>query len=255
MRSGHTDVVPIDGQPWDTDPLIVEKDGRLFGRGTCDMKGFLAIGLGMIPDMLKSGMKRPIHFALSYDEEVGCLGAPDMIVEMARELPPHAVIVGEPSSMRVINAHKGMTGMETIVTGHEAHSSQTHRGVSAVMTAARLITFLDDMAKEKAAGPHSTDGFEPPYTSIHVGVVRGGTATNIISRECRFNWDVRNARRQLPRHLDRFYDYCDSLLPEMKAIAPEANIETIVHCRSATVRAHDGRAERLKQLSGRNWPR
>ena len=95
-----------------------------------------------------------------------------MIVEMARELPkPHAVIVGEPSSMRVINAHKGMTGMETIVTGHEAHSSQTHRGVSAVMTAARLITFLDDMAQEKAAGPHSTDGFEPPYTSIHVGVV------------------------------------------------------------------------------------
>ena len=151
VLSGHTDVVPVDGQPWDTDPFsIVEKGGKLYGRGTCDMKGFLAIGLGMIPDMLKSGMTRPIHFALSYDEEVGCLGAPDMIVEMARELPkPHAVIVGEPSSMRVINAHKGMTGMETIVTGHEAHSSQTHRGVSAVMTAARLITFLDDMAKEK----------------------------------------------------------------------------------------------------------
>ena len=258
VLSGHTDVVPIDGQPWDTDPFsIVEKDGRLFGRGTCDMKGFLAIGLGMIPDMLKSGMKRPIHFALSYDEEVGCLGAPDMIVEMARELPkPHAVIVGEPSSMRVINAHKGMTGMETIVTGHEAHSSQTHRGVSAVMTAARLITFLDDMAQEKAAGPHSTDGFEPPYTSIHVGVVRGGTATNIISRECRFNWDVRNVPEDSYQDiLDRFYDYCDSLLPEMKAIAPEANIETVVHVAAPPLRPepHDGRAERLaKQLSGRN---
>jgi acetylornithine deacetylase len=258
VLSGHTDVVPVDGQPWDTDPFsVVEKDGKLFGRGTCDMKGFIAIGLAHVPQMLSQGMKKPIHFALSYDEEVGCLGAPDMIARLAAELPqPHGVIVGEPSSMRVINAHKGMTGMETIVTGYEAHSSQTHRGVSAVMTAARLITFLDDMAKEKANGTHSTEGFVPPYTSIHVGVVHGGTAANIISRECKFRWDVRNIPEDDYQDvLDRFYDYCDSLIPEMRAIAPQANIETIVHVAAPPLRPEsaDGRAERLaKQLTGRN---
>lgn len=257
VLSGHTDVVPVDGQPWDSDPFeVVERDGKLYGRGTCDMKSFYAIALAMVPDMLRAGLQRPIHFALSYDEEVGCLGAPDMIRRIATELPePHAVIVGEPTSMRVVNAHKGMTGMETIVTGHEAHSSQTHRGVSAVMTAARLITFLDDLAQEFAARP-SAQPFEPRHTSIHVGVVNGGTAPNIISRECRFRWDVRCIPEDDPQEiLDRFYEKCDELLPKMRAVAPEANIETLVNFAAPALAPEsvDGRAERLaKQLAKQN---
>jgi acetylornithine deacetylase len=257
VLSGHTDVVPVDGQPWDNDPFeVVESNGLLYGRGTCDMKSFFAIALALVPDMLQAKMQRPIHFALSYDEEVGCLGAPDMIKRIAAELPePQAVIVGEPTSMRVVNAHKGMTGMETIVTGHEAHSSQTHRGVSAVMNAARLITFLDDLAEEFAGRP-SAQPFEPRHTSIHVGVVKGGTAANIISRECRFRWDVRSIPEDDPQEiLDRFYAKCDEMLPKMQAIAPETNIETIIHVAAPALapEPNDGRAERLaKQVAKQN---
>ncbi|MGB0853330.1 MAG: M20/M25/M40 family metallo-hydrolase, partial [Pikeienuella sp.] len=139
ILSGHTDVVPVDGQAWDTDPFVVtERDGKLFGRGTCDMKGFNAIGLAMVPDMLEAGLKRPVQIALSYDEEVGCLGAPSMIAEMGETLPPAAAcIVGEPSMMKVVTQHKGSVGFSTSVHGFEIHSSLMHEGVSAVMTAAR----------------------------------------------------------------------------------------------------------------------
>ena len=176
VLSGHTDVVPVDGQPWDTDPFtLTERGGRLYGRGTCDMKSFSACGLALVPEMVAAGLKRPIHFALSYDEEVGCQGAPSMIAELVDHLPaPRAVIVGEPSDMRLVNAHKGISGYETVVTGHEAHSSQTHRGVSAVMNAARLIHCLDEMARECASRPRPESGFVPPYTTIHVGMVKGG---------------------------------------------------------------------------------
>ena len=192
VLSGHTDVVPVDGQPWNSDPFsVVERDGKLYGRGTCDMKSFYAIALALLPEMNK--LKKPIHFALSYDEEVGCQGAPRMIRQIANTLPrPDAVIIGEPTEMKVVTAHKGITGVHTVVTGHEAHSSQTHRGVSAVMTAANLIHWLDQQAhKRREHGPHDSE-FEPPYTTIHVGTIQGGTAINIISRHCEFGWDVRH---------------------------------------------------------------
>lgn len=258
VLSGHTDVVPVDGQPWDSDPFKVsEKGGRLYGRGTADMKSFYAIALAMVPQMLERGLERPIHFALSYDEEIGCLGAPQMIARMAAELPaPRAVLVGEPTNMHVVTAHKGITGVETVVTGHEAHSSQTHRGVSAVMTAARLITFLEDMARENAAGAASQTAFVPPYSTIHVGTVHGGTATNIISRECAFSWDIRCIPEEQPQDfLDRFDRYCrEEILPQMRAVAPAASIVSTIGCAVPPLQPEpDGRAEALaRQLTGYN---
>ena len=256
--SGHTDVVPVDGQPWDTDPFtLVQKDGRLYGRGTADMKSFYAVALALLPKMLERTLQRPIHLALSYDEEVGCLGAPRMIERIASELPrSRAVLVGEPTSMCVVNAHKSLTGLETVVTGHEAHSSQSHRGVSAVMTAARLISFLEDMARENAGGTPSGMPFEPPFSTIHVGTVQGGTATNIISRECRFSWDVRCIPEDDPQtFLHRFAEFCgDQILPNMRAIAPEADIVTHIWASAPALQPEpDGEAEMLaKQLTGYN---
>ncbi|TEA77066.1 acetylornithine deacetylase [Allopusillimonas ginsengisoli] len=248
VLSGHTDVVPVDGQPWDTDPFtIVQKDGRLYGRGTCDMKSFSAIGLAMVPDLLRRGLKRPIHFALSYDEEIGCFGAPSMIDRLTTDIArPSAVIVGEPTSMRPIVAHKGIAALRTTVTGYEAHSSQVQRGVSAVTTAARLITFIDDMMAENKARAAADCPFVPPYTTLHVGVVHGGTALNIISRECAFVWDI----RALPgddwrQYLERFQAYADSLLPAMRAIAPQASIDTEILADAPPLRDQGGAAQQL----------
>ncbi|NYT86396.1 acetylornithine deacetylase [Pollutimonas harenae] len=231
VLSGHTDVVPVDGQPWDTDPFVLtEKDGKLYGRGTCDMKSFIAVALAAVPDMLSAGLARPIHFALSYDEEVGCVGAPALIERMVHEIAkPSAVIVGEPTSMQPISAHKGLGAVRTTVIGHEAHSSQMQRGVSAVMTAARLITFLDDMMLSNKAKARPDCAFVPPYTTVHVGLVHGGTALNIISRECSFTWDVRTLPDENWRdYLDSFERYANSLLPAMQAISPSASITTEV---------------------------
>ena len=257
VLSGHTDVVPVDGQPWDTDPFaVVERGGRLYGRGTSDMKSFSAIALALVPDMLARGLKRPIHLALSYDEEVGCLGAPAMISKIAAEVPrPAAVIVGEPTSMKVVTAHKGITVMETVVTGHEAHSSQTHRGVSAVMTASRLVAKLDEMARAAADNPSALP-FEPPFTTIHVGMIEGGTAANIISRRCSFVWDIRHIPEDDPMvHVDRLHAWCEAeVLPPMRRVAPETSIETtMVNQAPAFGPEENGEAERIaRALTGDN---
>ena len=258
VLSGHTDVVPVEADTWASDPFtLTERNGRLYGRGTADMKSFSAIALALVPEMLARGLARPIHLALSYDEEVGCLGAPDMIARIAAELPaPCAVVVGEPTGMQVVTAHKGIMGLETVVTGHEAHSSQTHRGVSAVMTAARLITRLDDMARQNAAGRPSQTAFEPPYSTIHVGTVRGGTATNVISRECRFRWDIRCIPEDDPHaFLNHFERYCrDDVLPGMRALSPSTDIVTHVASNVPALGPEiDGEAEALvRRLTGSN---
>jgi acetylornithine deacetylase len=200
VLSGHTDVVPVDGQPWTSDPwTLTERDGRLFGRGTCDMKGFIALGLAAAPDFARANLQRPIHFALSYDEEVGCLGAPSMIRELVRHLPPPAaVIVGEPTSMEVVGAHKGISSWRVTVTGHEAHSSLTHLGVSANMVAVELMHDLAELARslEQAADPAS--GFVPPHATLTIGQVNGGTAVNILARECTFVFDLRTLPHEDP---------------------------------------------------------
>lgn len=229
VLSAHTDVVPVDGQPWDTDPFtLVERDGRLYGRGTADMKSFPAVALALLPDILEAGLKRPLHLALSYDEEVGCIGAPAMIARIAAELPrPGAVIVGEPTSMGVVLAHKGCYVLRTTVTGHEVHSSQIDRGVSAVMTAARLVNLVGDMAAENAAAADPACGFDPPFTTLQVGTIEGGTAANITARHCSFVWDI----RPLPgddwtRYRDRFEAECERLRAAMRRISPDCDIRT-----------------------------
>lgn len=255
VLSGHTDVVPVDGQAWDSDPFsVVERDGRLYGRGTADMKGFIAIALALVPEMVARDLKRPIHLALSYDEEVGCIGAPYMISEMAKVLPkPMAVIVGEPTSMRIINAHKGIADFTTTVTGHEAHSSQVGKGVSAVMTAARLITFLEQMMDENRAAASADSPFDPPYTTIHVGTIEGGTAVNIISRHCQFSWDVRTVPGDTPQQFaDRLRTHCEPIIEEMRSISSRCNIVTETNSDAPALEAETaGTAEHLcKHLTG-----
>ncbi len=255
ILSGHTDVVPVEGQPWDTNPFqVVEKNGRLYGRGTADMKSFMAIALALVPKMLERGLRKPIHFALSYDEEIGCFGAPSMIDEMAELLPlPMAVIVGEPTSMRIINANKGIGYYTTTVTGFEAHSSQVDRGVSAVMTAARLVTFLEDMMLDNRRNLSLDSPFEPPYTSVHVGVIKGGTAFNIIARHCSFDWDVRTIPSETPRdYIDKLNSHCEPLIKQMKKVSTACDIVTTVNVQTPGLKPEEeGAAELLcKHLSG-----
>ena len=190
ILSGHTDVVPVVGQDWDTDPFsVVEKDGKYFGRGTCDMKGFDALALATIPKALKKGIKRPIQIALSYDEEVGCIGAPFMAAEMAKLMPKaSAAIIGEPSMMKAVSGHKGGLGIKTHVRGFEVHSSLQHIGVSAIHEAAKLIEWANEMNIINASKESSdaTKMFVPPYTTVHVGTIEGGTANNITAKDCYF---------------------------------------------------------------------
>lgn len=258
VLSGHTDVVPVDGQDWLSDPFtVVERQGKLYGRGTSDMKSFYAIALALVPEMLSAGLRKPIHFALTYDEETGCLGAPSLIDEIAANVPaPRAVFVGEPTSMQVVTAHKGAAGVRTQVIGHEAHSSQVHRGVSAVMVAARLVTWLEDRMHANAARADADSPFEPSYTSMTCGTIRGGTAANIIARQCEFKWDVRSLPNEDARDVvDEFRNYCErEVLPPMRAIATECDIITeLTSYVPGLAREPNGDAEQLaRMLTGDN---
>lgn len=228
--SGHTDVVPVTGQDWDGDPFrLSERGGRLYGRGTADMKSFLALALALVPEMQAKPLSRPLHLAFSYDEEVGCVGAPAMIAKLGPDLPkPAVVFVGEPTGMKVVSAHKGIRCFRTRVTGYETHSSQTHRGVSAVMTAARLVAHLDDMARARAAAPDPDSLFDPPYTTIHVGLFEGGTATNIIARHAEFMCDIRNLPEDDPAAIQAEFEawFAAEIVPAMRAKHPGAGIAT-----------------------------
>jgi acetylornithine deacetylase len=197
VLSGHSDVVPVDGQAWNSDPFEAQLRGsRLYGRGTADMKSFIAIALSLVPEMLAANLKRPIHIAISHDEEDGLVGAPALISALEAEIPtPAAVIVGEPTEMSVVEAHKGITGYRTTVIGHEAHSSQPHLGVSAIMMGAKLMAHIGQVAEMLAAEPPLDSDFTPPHSTISIGVVSGGTSPNILARQCEFIWDVRATSR------------------------------------------------------------
>ena len=229
ILSGHTDVVPVDGQDWSTDPFtVVEKNGRLYGRGTCDMKGFDALALWAVPLALEAGVKRPLQIALSYDEEIGCTGAPPMIDRMVAALPKaDAVIVGEPSMMKAVTGHKGNIGYEAHARGYEVHSSIMDRGVSAVMEAARVIDWANAVnAANRAKVPGAVDAmFDPPWTTCHVGRVWGGTAHNITARDCRFDVDFRVVPGEsIEDWRARLFAKVAEIDAGMKAVVPETGI-------------------------------
>lgn len=257
ILSGHTDVVPVDGQDWVTDPwTVTEKDGRLYGRGTCDMKGFLALALAAVPKMLAADLKRPIQLALSYDEEVGCAGVIPMVHEMATKLPKAEMcIVGEPSMMKVVSGHKGALGFHTHVHGFEVHSSLVHRGVSAITHAARLIDWHRTTMAANAAAADPDNPYEPPYTTLHNGLIEGGTAGNITAKDCWFVSDIRILPGEDPDDWDRRYRaFAAEVEAEMKAVVPETRIDVQYRPQVPALDAEeDGPAESLvRRLTGDN---
>ncbi|MEZ5668141.1 MAG: acetylornithine deacetylase [Alphaproteobacteria bacterium] len=230
VLSGHTDVVPVEGQPWTADPFgLVARDNRLYGRGTADMKSFIGIVLALGPEFLARSLRRPIWLLASYDEEVGCIGVRDALPALkAPEVDPLAIIVGEPTGMRVCNAHKGVHAFRTTVTGLEAHSSRIHRGVNAIVYAARIVDFIAGLAAARQAAADRDNGFDPPFTSLHVGRIRGGTALNIVPRICSFDWEIRNLPSDDPQPLvDRVAAFVASdILPAMHAVDPQTGVTT-----------------------------
>ena len=259
VLSGHTDVVPVDGQPWTTDPWTLTRRGeRLHGRGTCDMKGFLALALAAAPEVVAAAPRRPVHLAFSYDEEVGCLGAPDMIAEMVRELPrPAVVIVGEPSDMSAVSGHKGIATFGLSLRGREAHSSLPEQGVSAIMEALPLLSRLHALAARLREDAAAASPFDPPYPTLTVGVLRGGTAGNILARDCEAVFDLRTPPGMDPMAvLAPLFAEVAALDVRLKARAPEAGAALLRRSLTpALAPEQEGAAEALaRRLAGDNGP-
>jgi acetylornithine deacetylase len=259
--SGHTDVVPVDGQAWSSDPFtLTRRDNRFYGRGVADMKGFLALALAAAPALALAGrpLQRPVQLAFSYDEEVGCLGAPSMIKVLAEEGPrPALVIVGEPTGMQAVSGHKGIATFKVTVTGKEAHSSLTHLGVSAIMAATRLMAVLADLAEALAHGADRSSPFLPPGPSLTIGQVNGGTAVNILARECVFVFDLRCPPGvDATAALEPFFRAAAAMDAELKAQAPEAGVQVKVRSNTPPLAPEtSGDAERLaRRLAGDNGP-
>lgn len=227
--SGHTDVVPIDGQDWSVDPWKVsEADGKLFGRGTCDMKSFVAICLAFAPRFAEARLSEPVHFAFSYDEEVGCVGVRPLLEHLsAKPVRPRMAIIGEPTDMKVVNAHKGKLSHTCRVHGFECHSSLAPSGVNAIEYAARLIGKLIEMAEDKARNGPFNEAYDVPHTTIHTGVIHGGTALNIVPKDCWFDFEFRNLPIDDPQALmKQVTDYAEQVLvPQMQAIRPNTGID------------------------------
>jgi acetylornithine deacetylase len=258
VLSGHTDVVPVDGQNWASDPFTLTRRGaRLYGRGTCDMKGFLALALAIVPAVAR-GTARPVHLAFSYDEEVGCLGAPSMIRELVADLPPPvAVIVGEPTGMEVVSGHKGISTWRVTVHGHEAHSSLTHLGVSANMVAVRLMNRLAALADNLEHHADPASRFHPPHATLTIGQIQGGTAVNILARECVFLFDLRAPPGQDPDEIIApFLSVCAAEDAALKLRYPDAGVSVVRRSSTPSFAPEpDGAAELLaRRLAGDNGP-
>ncbi|MCH9780958.1 MAG: acetylornithine deacetylase [Alphaproteobacteria bacterium] len=253
LFSGHSDVVPVDGQPWDTDPFVTtEKAGKIYGRGTCDMKGFSACFLAMAATLRDLPRTKPFHFMLSYDEEVGCIGAPFVIEALGKTLPrPDLVVVGEPTLMRPVSGHKAIASFETTVTGYEIHSSRLPQGVSAVEYGARVADYLFQQNQRMAID----DRFDPPHTTIHVGVMKGGTARNIVALHCGLEWEIRGTPDfDMSLFMQDFEQFTAQLERTMQAVHPATSIRTVPqHSVVGFAPRLDSEAEQLaRSITGEN---
>ncbi|MFO6462942.1 acetylornithine deacetylase [Jannaschia sp. KMU-145] len=259
VLSGHTDVVPVDGQDWSTDPFeVVERDGKLFGRGTCDMKGFDALALAMVPYALSLDLRRPLQIALSYDEEVGCVGAPPMIDDMLAHLPrAAAALIGEPTMLRAVTGHNASILFKVHVHGYEVHSSKLPEGVSAVHEAGRILGWVNDRNDAIQAEPPNAVSapFDPPFTTVHVGMIEGGTAHNITAKDCHLNVGFRCPAGEDPeRHATDLAAFLDALDATLRARHPDAGVAYDRNFGVPALRPEDGGpAETLiRRLTGDN---
>lgn len=229
ILSGHTDVVPISGQVWDSNPFCaIKKDNRIYGRGTCDMKGFLAVVLALIPELQTNSRKRPVHLAFSYDEEVGCLGVPLLIADLQRKgIQPIACIVGEPTEMVPVTAHKGINSFRCRIHGHAAHSSLTSKGCNAIEYGAKLICWLRGLAEQLKRKGFKDDLYDVPYTTLTSTMVSGGIAMNTIPSSLEFLFEFRNLPHDNPDQISQaIQEYISEyLIPEMQKEAVDASIE------------------------------
>lgn len=230
ILAGHTDVVPVAGQDWASDPFtLAERDGLFYGRGTADMKGFIALVLALVPEALARGLARPIHLALTFDEEVGCLGAPLLIADLPDGAArPSLAIIGEPTGMTVANAHAGIEVFTTEVTGHPVHSSAPERGVNAITAACAIIGRIEALAAEARERAPVGSRFAPPHATVNIGTIAGGSALNIVAGDCRFTWSVRPLPGEesgaIAGRVERFV--AEELLPRLRRIHPAAAVAT-----------------------------
>lgn len=258
VLSGHTDVVPVEGQDWTRDPFaMTEADGRLYGRGSCDMKGFIAAAVAMAPAFAARGLARPLHFAFTHDEEVGCFGAQALAGALtAKGLRPAVAIIGEPTSMRIIEGHKGCYEYSTHFKGLAGHASSPDLGVNAVEYAVRYVARLLELGDEMRTRAPAHSRFDPPWTTISTGVLAGGHARNVIAAEARVDWEMRPVQPEDATFVkSAMRAYCEEvLLPAMRRVAPEAGIVTeVVGEVEGLVPADDNEAKRIvMELTGAN---
>jgi acetylornithine deacetylase len=261
ILSGHTDVVPVDGQNWDTDPFVAtERDGKLYARGSADMKGFIGIILAQAPKFaaaLQSGrLDAPLHYALSYDEEVGCLGVRNLIRDLEQNnIKPAGCVVGEPTSMQPIVAHKGMNRFRCSVHGREAHSSYVTFGVNAIEYAAKMIVHIRQIAERLAQLEKRDYGFTVPYSTMSTGIIRGGIAANVVPKECEFQFDLRTLPQASPDALyQEIKSHAEALAAEMRRIDPNSGIDLSWESHTVGLASSDTEAivQWAKKLSGQD---
>ncbi|WP_202368521.1 acetylornithine deacetylase [Pseudomonas sp. MWU318] len=228
VLSGHTDVVPVDGQPWTVAPFeLCEHDGKLFGRGTADMKGYIACVLALVPALVAAELRMPVHIALSYDEEVGCLGVRSLLAELEqRPVKPLLCIIGEPTELKPVLGHKGKLAMRCDVQGHPCHSAYAPLGVNAIEYAAELIGELGRIGQQLKAPEHHDARFDPPYSTVQTGVISGGKALNIVPADCRFDFEIRALPSQDPTLVaQQLQTYAEQqVLPRMRAVSEHSAI-------------------------------